>query len=69
MAPKEVQPPKEVVRKAGQWLTKTIDEMSDSQIQSGYIFLTHAGKALALWRGKFPHEVYRPVPPATRAKN
>ena len=30
--------------------------MEEEQITEGYAFLTHAGRALALWRGRFPAE-------------
>lgn len=61
IAPKELLPPPEVIERAGQWIVKTIKEMTPGEIKSGYTFLTHAGRAMALWRGKFPHEVYKPV--------
>jgi hypothetical protein len=52
MAPREVHPPREVLVRAGQWLVATIDEMADDKIAANYTFLSHAGRALALWRGK-----------------
>lgn len=61
IAPKELLPPPEVIERAGQWIVKTVKDMTASEIKSGYTFLTHAGRAMALWRGKFPHEVYKPV--------
>ncbi|QDV50358.1 hypothetical protein [Gimesia fumaroli] len=57
LAPEEVLPPEETLQKAGQWLVSTIKKMPDSEIKSSYTFLTHAGRALALWRGKFPYQV------------
>ncbi|QDT42251.1 hypothetical protein Pan241w_23330 [Gimesia alba] len=57
LAPREVLPPEETLRKAGSWLVTTIKDMPDSEIKSSYTFLTHAGRALALWRGKFPYQV------------
>ncbi|MDA1053220.1 MAG: hypothetical protein O3C40_22440 [Planctomycetota bacterium] len=54
LAPVEVHPPREVVIRAGQWLSRTIQEMDPDDIQTNYTFLTHAGRALALWRGGFP---------------
>ncbi|MEX0704135.1 MAG: hypothetical protein WD069_18695 [Planctomycetales bacterium] len=57
IAPAEVQPPREVVIRAGQWLVKEIDGMSEPEIRAGYTFLTHAGRALALWRNRRPAEV------------
>jgi hypothetical protein len=57
LAPPEVQPPPETVDRAGQWLCRRIPELSPGQLKQYYPFLTHAGRALALWRGKFPHQV------------
>ncbi|MES2791057.1 MAG: hypothetical protein V4719_15700 [Planctomycetota bacterium] len=58
-APEAVHPPRDTLVKAGQWLVKTIDEMSDREIASSYTFLSHAGRSLALWRGKFPAQAYQ----------
>ena len=52
VAPREVQPPRDVLVRAGQWLVLTIDELPDEKIAENYTFLSHAGRALALWRGK-----------------
>ena len=60
LAPREVLPPEETLQKAGRWLVSTIKDMPDSEIKSSYTFLTHAGRALALWRGKFPYQVELP---------
>jgi hypothetical protein len=57
LAPPELLPPDAVLWRAGQWLCASIAELSDSQLSSYYPFLTHAGRALSLWRGQFPHEV------------
>ncbi|WP_417383591.1 hypothetical protein [Gimesia sp.] len=57
LAPPEVLPPDETLQKAGHWLVETIQQMPESEIQSSYTFLSHAGRALALWRGKFPFQV------------
>lgn len=59
-APESVLPPRQHIVSAGQWLAKTIDSMSESEISKSYTFLTHAGRALALWRGGFPADIYRP---------
>lgn len=60
MAPKELHPPRETIMRAAQWLTRVIIEMEPERIQRNYTFLTHAGRALALWRGGFADELYRP---------
>ena len=57
LAPAEVHPPRQVITSAGQWMATTIDEFTDQEVRDYYIFLTHAGNALSLWRGKFPAEV------------
>ncbi len=57
LAPEEVQPPRPVVVAAARWLIDTIDRLEPAQIQSYNSFLSHAGRALALWRGKLPAEV------------
>jgi hypothetical protein len=54
LAPEEVLPPRETIVRAGQWLCRTIENMDDIEIKEGYTYLTHAGRALALWRGHFP---------------
>ena len=56
MAPKELHPPRETIIRAGQWLAREIGAMDVQKIQKNYTFLTHAARALALWRGKFPDE-------------
>lgn len=58
-APEAAHPPREVMVKAGQWLVKTVDSMSDRDVASSYTFLSHAGRSLALWRGKFPAQAYK----------
>jgi len=57
LAPEEVLPPAETLQKAGHWLVSTIKEIPESEIKNSYTFLSHAGRALALWRGKFPFQV------------
>jgi hypothetical protein len=50
MAPAEFHPPREVLIRAGQWLAKEIDGMDSPAIEKNYTFLSHAGRALRLWR-------------------
>tara|TARA_R110002111_G_scaffold261984_1_gene336590 strand:- start:55860 stop:57050 length:1191 start_codon:yes stop_codon:yes gene_type:complete len=57
LAPQEVLPPEETLQKAGHWLVSSIQEMPESEIKNSYTFLSHAGRALALWRGKFPSQI------------
>lgn len=56
-APAEVLPPDENLIRAGQWLVKTIDGLSDVEVQRYYTFLSHAGRSLALWRSRRPADV------------
>ncbi|MDA1164865.1 MAG: hypothetical protein O3B13_17360 [Planctomycetota bacterium] len=56
LAPEQLLPPREVIHQASQWLTQTIKTMSAAEIREDLTFLTHAGRALAMWRGRFPHE-------------
>lgn len=56
MAPDEILPPDDVRRRATRWLITQIDDLSDSEVRQYYTYLTHAGRALAMWRGRFPHE-------------
>jgi hypothetical protein len=56
LAPEEVLPPRDVLRRASQWLVQAVMDMEEDEIREGYAFLTHAGRALALWRGRFPAE-------------
>lgn len=58
MAPEELLPPIDVRTRAARWIIETVTSMSDREIDLNYTFLSHAGRALALWRGKFPHEVF-----------
>ncbi len=50
MAPAEFHPPREVLVRAGQWLSKEIESMDGPAIEKNYTFLSHAGRALRLWR-------------------
>jgi hypothetical protein len=56
MAPEELHPPRETIIRASQWLVVAIEAMDAHQIEKNYTFLTHAARALALWRGVFPAE-------------
>ena len=56
IAPEQLLPPLETRERAAQWLCQQIKDMTETQIRANYTFLSHAGRALALWRGRFPHE-------------
>lgn len=51
LAPDEILPDKSVRLKAAVWLGDSLLGLTDAQVRSYYPFLTHAGRALALWRG------------------
>ena len=59
MAPEELHPPREVMVRAGQWLAREIEVMDQETVLRNYTFLSHAGRALALWRGGFPCQVLK----------
>jgi hypothetical protein len=42
---------------ASKWLVRTINELDEEKVAEYGPFLSHAGRALALWRGKFPDQV------------
>lgn len=50
-------PPRDILVRAAQGLVKTIDNLTDEQVENYFTFLSHAGRALSLWRNKFPYEV------------
>lgn len=54
LAPEELHPPGDCLVRAGQWLCRTIETLSDQQVQNQYGPLSHAGRALALWRARLP---------------
>lgn len=67
IAPAEVLPPREVVVRGAQWLVVEIEQMEPESVVKNYTFLTHVGRALCLWRGKFPHELTPLKSPQTGA--
>lgn len=61
LAPEEVLPERKHIIAASQWLAATIDTLSPAEVSKAYTFLTHAVRALALWRGTLPVDAYIPV--------
>lgn len=57
LAPQEVQPPRKVLVAAAQWLVRTVEALPEQELQQNYAFLSHAARALALWRGCEPVKV------------
>ncbi len=74
LAPEEVQPPRETIVRAGQWLARTLLELDEQDIVEAYGPYTHAARALAMWRSKDPYEAWNsqhqpavlPDPPVAR---
>lgn len=59
LAPASVHPKTKTLVSASRWLVSTIRKLTDREVKTQFTFLTHAGRALALWRGKFPAEAYQ----------
>ena len=59
LAPPEVQPPRETVVRAAQWLVRTMLEVDDKTLDESYTFYTHAARALCLWRKKDPFLIWK----------
>jgi hypothetical protein len=58
IAPKELLPEREVIIRAGQWTVAAIDGLSEKETRQWYTYLSHAGRALALWRQTTPADFY-----------
>lgn len=58
-APEEVQPPRETIVRAGQWLVRTLTEMDEKELIGAYGPYTHAARALCLWRGVEPFAAWQ----------
>ncbi len=67
LAPREVLPPRATIVAAAQWLYRTIDALSDDEVDRYYTYLTHAGRALLLWRGADCWEAFRSRATSTKA--
>ncbi|GAB4152925.1 MAG: hypothetical protein Tsb009_29050 [Planctomycetaceae bacterium] len=59
IAPKEFQPPREMVRKAAAWLIRNVRNHKQEHILKRYTFYSHVGSALAAWRGTTPYEFWQ----------
>lgn len=58
LAPEEVQPPRETIIRAAQWLARTLVEMDEKDLLAAYGPYTHAARSLCLWRGVDPYEFW-----------
>ncbi len=54
LAPEEIQPPRESIVRAGQWLTRSLLELDARQLHDAYGPYSHAARALCLWKGVEP---------------
>ena len=59
LAPEEIQPPRESIVRAGQWLTKPLLELDARQLHDAYGPYSHAARALCLWKGVEPVEAWK----------
>jgi hypothetical protein len=59
LAPEEVQPPRETIVRAGQWLARTLVEMDQQTLMDAYGPYSHAARALCLWRQVGPFEAWQ----------
>ena len=59
LAPPEVQPPREHVVRAGQWLARTMTEADAATLARRYGPFSHAARALCLWRSVDPYQAWR----------
>lgn len=53
-APQEILPPDDVIERAAGWVSQEVVGMDDDEVRKKYTFLSHVGRAVALWRGDFP---------------
>lgn len=71
IAPVELHPPRDRIRKAARWLVKNVREHDDAHIQQRYTFYSHVASALAGWRRSRPiaflHQ-HRPGPSRRQQK-
>lgn len=58
-APAEALPSETVLRRATDWLADELEQLTEDETRRYYPFLTHAGRALALWHGQEPHRALR----------
>lgn len=59
IAPHELHPPEERIRKAMRWVIDTAVAQTPEEILERYTFFSHVGNALALWRNTRPAEFWR----------
>jgi len=58
IAPEELHPPREMIRKAARWIIDDTTSKTREKIQESFTFYSHVGNALALWRGTSPPDFW-----------
>ena len=56
LVPRDLEPPRNMVVNAGQWLVRAVQEVDNETLLQNYGPFTHAGRALCLWRSKDPYQ-------------
>ncbi|MEX0717997.1 MAG: hypothetical protein WD066_15490 [Planctomycetaceae bacterium] len=59
IAPPELHPPRESLRRAARWLIDETLSVPEETLRERYTFYSHVGNALALWRGTHPATFWR----------
>lgn len=54
----DLQPPREVVQKAADWVIETARDTPQEQLLREYTFFSHVGNALSLWRKTHPADAW-----------
>ncbi len=68
LAPPQLQPPRKVITAAANWIVRTIQTLPDNEFRWNFSFLSHAVRALALWRGYEPFEALTALSASTVGK-
>ena len=58
IAPPELHPPDEQIKKAVDWVIRTTKEQTKDEIKQSYTFFSHVGAALSNWRQVHPAEFW-----------
>lgn len=58
IAPRDLHPPDEQIRRAAEWVIRTTVEQPVDDILARYTFYSHVGNALALWRNTHPADFW-----------
>jgi len=58
IAPEELHPPREMIRRAADWIIENTTSRTRAEIQESYTFYSHVGNALALWRRTSPPDFW-----------